>query len=221
MFNSLQEAIDLGDKKKQNDGGVPVFELRAMPKVNKRSKEVEYEDVVWVTIFNKGDPKNIIERPLRESDKERWPQHWKAYQENAEPPINGIPLEDFPQITPAERERCKRLHIRTVEDLCDLPQAQLEQLGGRGHSLQKGAREFIAYREGVKVSDLMEQMEEKDEQIADLLRRLEDLERGNSTGSNTKRSSGDKPAKAKRGNGRRAGSGGKGVSDSEDGGESS
>lgn len=219
MFNSLEEAIELGDKRKQNDGGVPVFELRAMPKVNKRSKEVQYEDVIWVTIFNKGDPKNIIERPMREADKERWPQHWEAYKKNEEPPINGIPLEDFPQITPAERERCKRLHLRTVEDLCDLPQAQLEQLGGRGHSLQKGAREFIAYREGVKVSDLMEQMEEKDEQINDLLRRLEDLERDNSTSSNTKRGSGNKPSKAKRSNSGRAGPSGKGASDSEHSGE--
>jgi len=219
MFNSLQDAIDLGNKKNQEDGGVPVFEKRAMPVENKRSKEVKYEDVIWVTIFNKGDPKNIIERPMREFDKERWPQHWEAYLKNEEPPINGIPLEDFPQITPAERMRCKQLHIRTVEDLTNLPDAQLESLGGRGRALQKAAREYVAYREGVKVSDLMEQMEEKDEQIADLMKRLEELESGNSTSSNTKRRTGNKPTKAKRGNGRRSGPGRKSVSDSEDGGE--
>jgi hypothetical protein len=219
MFNSLDEAIQLGDKKNETDGGVPVFELRAVPIVNKRKKEVEYEDVVWVTIFNKGDPKNIIERPMREHDKERWPKHWQAYLENKEPPIDGIPLEDFPQITPAERLRCKNLKIRSVEDLCNLPDAQLEQLGGRGHSLQKAAREYVAYREGVQVSDLMEQMEEKDDQIADLQKRLEELERGNSTASNTKRGTGNKSSKAKRSNGRGSGSGGKGVSDSEDSGE--
>ena len=221
MFGSLEEAIKLGEKK-QDDGGVPVFEKRAMPIENKRSKEVKYEDVIWVTIFNKGDPKNIIERPMREADKDRWPQHWEAYKKNEEPPIDGIPLEDFPQITPAERMRCKQLHIRTVEDLVQLPDAQLESLGGRGRALQKGAREYVAYREGIQISDLQEEMEEKDALIKDLEARLSELERkpsGNSTGSNTKRSSGNKPAKAKRSNKQRSGPGGKSVSASEDGGE--
>ena len=221
MFGSLEEAVKLGEKK-QDDGGVPVFELRAMPIENKRSKEVKYEDVIWVTIFNKGDPKNIIERPMREHDKERWPQHWEAYKKNEEPPINGVPLEDFPQITPAERMRCKQLHIRTVEDLIDLPDAQLESLGGRGRALQKAAREYIAYREGIQISDLQEEMAEKDALIKNLEARLSELERkpsGNSTGSNSKRSSGNKSTKTKRGNGRRSGPGGKSASDSEDSGE--
>jgi hypothetical protein len=219
MFASLDEAIQLGNNKNKDDGGVPVFELRAMPIENKRSKEVKYEDVVWVTIFNKGDPKNIIERPMREADKERWPKHWEAYQKNEEPPINGIPLEDFPQITPAERMRCKQLHIRTVEDLVDLPDSQLESLGGRGRALQKGAREYIAYREGIQITDLEDENKELKEQMKALEKRLEELESGNSTSSNTKRRTGNKPAKAKRSNSRRAGPGGKSVSDSEHSGE--
>ena len=219
MFGSLEEAVALGDKKQQNDGGVPVFELRAVPKENKRSKEVEYEDVVWVTIFNKGDPKNIIERPIREADKERWPDHWEAYQENEEPPINGIPLEDFPQITPAERMRCKQLHIRTVEDLCDLPDSQLDSLGGRGRALTKAAREYVAYREGIRVSDLQDQMKEKDDQIASLEKRLKELESGNSTRSNTKRRAGNKSTKTSKRNSRGSKPSGKGVSTADNGGE--
>jgi hypothetical protein len=219
MFNSLEEAVALGDKKQQNDGGVPVFELRAMPIENKRSKEVQYEDVVWVTIFNKGDPKNIIERPLRDADKERWPDHWEAYKKNEEPPIDGIPLEDFPQITPAERMRCKQLHIRTVEDLCDLPDSQLDSLGGRGRALTKAAREYVAYREGIKVSDLQDEMKEKDEQIASLEKRLEELESGNSTRSTTKRRAGNKSTKASKRNSRGTRSSRKGVSATDNGGE--
>jgi hypothetical protein len=218
MFNSLEEAVALGNQKKQNDGGVPVFELRAMPIENKRSKEVEYEDVVWVTIFNKGDPKNIIERPLRDADKERWPDHWEAYKKNEEPPIDGIPLEDFPQITPAERMRCKQLHIRTVEDLCDLPDSQLDSLGGRGRALTKAAREYVAYREGIRVSDLQDQMKEKDDQIASLEKRLKELESGNSTRSTTKRRAGNKSTKTSKRNSRGSKPSGKGVSTADNGG---
>lgn len=214
MFGDLQEAIKLGEegKKRDNDGGVPVFELRAVPKAGVNQTEVEYEDVVWVKIFNKGDSKNIQERPVRDSDKERWPEHWKAFKENSEAPLNGIPLDDFPQITPAERMRLKSMHVRTVEELVDLPDNQLERLGGRGRSIHKAAREYLAYREGKKVTDLEDEIEE-------LKKQIKELSSGNSTGSNSKRSTGNKSSKAKRSNGRRTGSGGKGVSDSKDGGE--
>ena len=213
MFASLDEAIALGESgKRKQDGGVPVFELRATPKAGSTSEEVEYEDVVWVTIFNKGDPKNVIERPLREEDKKRWPEYWKAYLENAEPPIDGIPLEDFPKITPAERERCKQLHIRTVQDLCDIPEDQLKRLGGRGYALQKAAKDYIAKYNDVDVSALMDQ-------IAELQKELKELKSGNSTTDNTECGSGDKSAKAERSNGRRSGPGRKSASDSEDGGE--
>lgn len=223
MFRTLEEAISFGEsQKKRDDGGVPIFELKAVPVNDKKSKEVKYKDQVWVKIFNKGDPKSVIERPMREADKARWPNYWEAYKKNEEAPIDGIPLEDFPQITPAERMRCKQLHIRTVEDLCNIPDMQMEQLGGRGRALVKAAREYVAYREGVQVSDLQEEMAEKDRLIKDLEARLSELERkpsGNSTGSNSKRSSGNKSTKTKRGNGRRSGPGGKSVSDSEDSGE--
>lgn len=220
MFGSLEEAIKLGDaaKNRKNDGGVPVFELRAVPKAGVNQTEVEYEDVVWVKIFNKGDSKNIQERPVREEDKQRWPDHWKAFQENSEAPLNGIPLEDFPQITPAERMKLKAMHVRTIEELIELPDQQLERLGGRGRAIHKAAREFKAYMDGEQVSDLQDEVKELKDQLKALQK---ELSSGNSTGSNTKRSTGNKSSKTKRSN-----SGGsrprrKSVSDSEDSGESS
>jgi hypothetical protein len=161
MFDSLQDAIDLGNAKKQreNDGGVPVFYKKAVAYRTPKG-DVDWQDEIWVTIHNKGDTKNIMERNKRDEDETRWPEHWRAFLANEEPDIDGIPLDEFPQITPAERERCKRLHLRSVEDLANYPDGQIKDLGGRGHALQKAAREYVDYRAGESITDLKQRISE-------------------------------------------------------------
>ena len=160
MFSSLQEAIDLGNSKKtrENDGGVPVFFKKAVAK--RVGEDVEWVDEIWVKIFNKGDPKNVIESGMREEYKTRWPDHWKAFMDDVEPDINGIPLDDFPKMTPAERARCKSLKLRSVEDLANYPDGQIKDLGGRGHALQRAAKEFIDYKAGESFTDLKQEIAE-------------------------------------------------------------
>jgi hypothetical protein len=189
MFDSLQDAVNFANdtKKRSNDGGVPRFYKKAVAK--RKGEAVDWEDEIWVEIFNKGDPKNIMERPMREEDKKRWPEFWKAYQDNEEPDIDGIPLDEFPQITPAEREKCKRLHLRSVEDLANYPDAQIQDLGGRGHALQKAAREYIDYRKGESITDLKDEIAQLRKELAE----LKDKDSGTDSSSDTRqRSEGDK-----------------------------
>jgi len=203
MFNSLEEAIALGNEggKRENDGGVPVFYKTAVAYRN--GKEVEWQDEIWVKIFNKGDPKNIMERKMRDEDKDRWPKHWEAYLKNEEPDIDGIPLTQLPKITPAELERCKRLHLLSVEDLANYPDGQIQDLGPRGHAMQKSAREFIDFKEGTTVKALEARIAE-----------LEKLIESNSTSDDSERGAGNKSAKTKQHNKGRSGFGRKSVSDS-------
>ena len=203
MFESLQQAVDFAneEKSRKNDGGVPRFFVKAV--AVRRGEEVEWEDQIWVEIFNKGDPKNIMERNKRPEDEKRWPNFWKAFQEDREPDIDGIPLDEFPQITPAERERCKRLKLRSVEDLAQYPDGQIKDLGGRGHALKKAAQEFVDYRAGESITDLK----------ARIAKLEKELKSGNSTTSNTKRGSGSKSSKAVGGNKRWTRSGRASVSD--------
>lgn len=203
MFESLQQAVDFAneEKSRKNDGGVPRFFVKAV--AVRKGEDVEWEDQIWVEIFNKGDPKNVMERNKRPEDEKRWPNFWKAFQEDREPDIDGIPLEEFPQITPAERERCKRLKLRSVEDLAEYPDGQIKDLGGRGHALKKAAQEFVDYRAGESITDLK----------ARIAKLEKELKSGNSTTSNTKRGSGSKSSEAGSGNKRRTRSGRASVPD--------
>lgn len=204
MFDSLEDAIRAG-KNEKNDGGIPLFRHEAV--LIPHSDPPEYENAVYVKILNKGDPKNIIDRPKRKEDETRWPDHWKAFLEGTEAPLDGIPLKEFPALTPADIMNCQKCNIRTVEELADFPDGQIERLGGRGYSMKKAANKFIEYRKGPDIDELK--------------RRIAELESkgGNGTGSNTKRGTGNKPAKSRKRNSRRAKSGGKDATDSEHGGE--
>lgn len=181
MFANIEEAIKFS--KDKNDGGVPIFRYEAVEVRN--SDPVEYEDVVMVTIINKGDPKAIIERPKRPEDEKRWPTHWQAFLAGSEAPLDGIPLKEFPMLTPADIATCHRYHIRTVEDLAGYPDGQLKNLGSRGTSLKKQAGKFLEYREGPDIDALKKRIEELENQV------------GNTTANVPKRASGDRVAKPK------------------------
>ena len=207
MFDSLQQAMDLADQQKQrgNDGGVPVFFKKAVS-FKDAEGNVDWRDEIWVKIFNKGDPKNVMERNKRDEDEQRWPDHWKAFLANEEPDIKGIPLSDFPNITPAERQKCKALHIHSVEDLAEYPDNIITNLGGRGQLLKKKAKEFIEYKEGTLVKDLQDRIAE-----------LEKLVESNSSSNDSKRGAGNKSRKSVKSSKRKSKPARKSVSNSGDG----
>ena len=200
MFDSFQQAVDFN---KQNDGGIPLFKYEAVMIPN--SEPPKYEDVAWVTIMNRGDAKTIIERAKRPEDEKRWPEQWKAFLAGEEAPLNGIPLKEFPAMTPASIATCHSVHVRTVEELADYPDGQIKNLGQRGYALKKAATEFIEYRKT---------------DVSGLLARIAELEKhlGDSITDNPERCTGSKPSKAKRGNGRKSKPRRKGVSDTKDSG---
>ena len=164
MFDSIDDAINFGEQK-QNDGGLPLFKWvsREVP----HSDPVAYEDVVEVTIINKGDSTSIIVSNMREEYKTRWPAYWKAFMEGSDAPLEGISLKDFPAMTPADIATCQRYHIRTVEDLAVYPDGQLKNLGGRGTSLKRKAVQFLEYRQGPDVNELKQRIEELEKLVGD------------------------------------------------------
>lgn len=180
MFDSIEDAINFG-KQIKNDGGLPFFRWESV--LNKKTDE--FEDVAWVMIVNKGDSKSIIEREKRPEDEQRWPDYWKAFCDGSEAPLEGIPLKEFPAMTPADIANCHRHHIRTVEDLVAYPDGQLKNIGGRGTSLKQAATKFMEYRQGPDIDELKKRIEELEKLVV------------NNTGNVPKRAAGDRVSKPK------------------------
>ena len=163
MFESVNEAIAFADNKQ--DGGIPFFRYDAVE--IKDSDPPNFEDVVMVEIRLKGDTKTVIDRPKRPEDEKRWPKQWAAFLAGTDAPLEGTPLKEFPALSPADIATCHRFNIRTVEDLSEMADVQLHNLGGRGVSLKQKAVKFLQYRHGPDIDDLQKQIKKLEKLVGD------------------------------------------------------
>lgn len=79
-----------------------------------------FDDTEFVKIFTPGDRTNIIDRPVRPSDKIRFSKQYAAFKNNQEVQATGTPLSEWPIITRAMAEELKYLGFQTVEQIAGM-----------------------------------------------------------------------------------------------------
>ena len=169
------------------DEKVPVKFYMGVLKDDAASEEAGrpiFKDVEFIKIFNSKD--NIIDRPIRPTDLERWPgqyQRWKATGES-EPGTAGTRLEYWPQMTRAQAEEFKYFKIFTVEQLAEAP----DNLGDGLMNFQRLKALAKAYTEAAAdaapLAKLQAQLDEAkgrnaalEDQLRQLLEKVEKLEK--------------------------------------------
>ena len=146
----------------------PLF--RYEPKQNKAKSLSEgrpiFEQRAYVQILSPGDTKNIIDTPVSDEHKKRWPSQWEAFLKGSEQPIDGTPLNEWPRLNKAEVEELKAINIFTIEQLADLSDNAAQGAMGlatlKNHAqahLSKSKNDGVVYEALDKVDKLTEQME--------------------------------------------------------------
>lgn len=116
------------------------------PSETKEAGRPIYKDVEMVRIQIPGDKKRIVVAPANEmsydSDKgvqlnykDRFPDHYKAFKETGEMFVSGSPLSVL-GLAPAKLAEFKGLNIHTVEQLAELNDRDIKNMG-------MGARAFV------------------------------------------------------------------------------
>jgi hypothetical protein len=98
---------------------------------------------------------------------------YEAWAKGQEEPTSGTPLSQWPAISRAQADHLKGLHLRTVEDVANATDADLERMGMGARSLREKARAYVKAKEGEAV--VAEAMAEKDAQIASMAAQLSEL----------------------------------------------
>lgn len=98
-----------------------------------------------------GDKTNIIERPVRESDKAEFPQHWLHFQMMNGGPVIGTPLVEWHKTMPDDfnsnqLDEMTALKFQTVEQLAGASDSQLQRIGMGGLALRQRARDFLSFK---------------------------------------------------------------------------
>jgi hypothetical protein len=132
---------------------------------------VKLEKQIFVRIMRPGDKDSILEVPLREDHKARWPEKWMYFQ-IAEGIIDGgadIPgwkIEEWPYLDD-KQELLRELKFNryyTVEQLAGAQDSQVQKLGIGGLGLREEAR--AAMKDRMR-KEFAADLQEKDKVIAE------------------------------------------------------
>jgi len=137
-----------------------------------------FVDTECIQIFNSKD--NVIDRPIRDSDKQRWPGAYNAWKSggDGEPGATGTRLAHWPIMTRAQVEEFRFFKIFTVEQLAELPDSTAQKIMGAVKLRQLAKLAVEAARGEEPFRRMQAELEKRDGQIAELqseVRRLTGL----------------------------------------------
>src|SRR5215813_13270974 len=102
-----------------------------------------FQDKVFIKVVTPGDDKCVSERIINDKDKLRFPQAWAAFQARETKPIDGFPLEEWPQLTRSDMHYSKSKNIYTVEMLAGVDDSRIDNMGYGYRELRTKAKAFL------------------------------------------------------------------------------
>jgi hypothetical protein len=133
-------------------------------------KIVRLPKMPYVRIQNPGDHTSIMETPVTERHKKRWPEKWLYFQiENnmieGAAEIPGWKIEEWTHLNPEQVRQLKFMRFTVVEQIANASDAQCQNIGMDGMSLREKARLALRARLGVEIK---QEMDAKSAEISSL-----------------------------------------------------
>jgi hypothetical protein len=139
-----------------------------------------WEGKPFVRIVIPGDKNTIIEQPVREDHKERFPRQWLYFQmkqNEQDAPVIGTPLEQWVKDDPENVSKgwVEELHIlkfQTVEQVAAASDLQLQKIGMGGVGLREKAKNYLSRKNR---SETAEELDNTKKQLAELQAQMAEL----------------------------------------------
>jgi hypothetical protein len=143
-----------------------------------KAKIGEPVEVHWAEWVKKGgNGATTCEKVSRlKKDQVLWPsieRSYEAWLKGQEEPVSGTALSAWPGVHTAQADRLKLMHIRTVEDVAAMTDADLDKIGMGARALRDKARAFIQAKQGE--AQIAAALSERDATIAAQSAELEEL----------------------------------------------
>lgn len=115
-----------------------------------------FEDVDFIKIFTPGNQLNIIDTPVRDEHKRRFPVQWAAFQNGkGGDQVHGTPVSAWSFLTASQAEEFKAVKFFTVEQVANASDQQLQSLGMIGgtnpHVIRDRAKAYLAAAAGTAI----------------------------------------------------------------------
>lgn len=139
--------------------------------------------IPYVRISVPGNETNMVDVPVREEHKRRWPRHWQYFQvqeTELDPTMPGWKLEEWPELSKEQLHELKYLRFSVVEQIAGASDTQVQRMGMNGASLRLKAREALKAKQedmfrkeitqrDLMITDLQDGQKRLQEQIAQLI----------------------------------------------------
>lgn len=102
-----------------------------------------FRNVEKIEIHFPGNPLTVINRKVKEEDRQRWPVHYKAFKEQGKQIIEGTPLSAWPALNAAQIKEFNFLDIMTVEQLANLNDLAIQRVGMGARMWKDRAKAFL------------------------------------------------------------------------------
>ncbi len=116
------DVADFEDQDRNNKGVYARFYL--VPKKDEAESAKEgrpvFKDTVYIEIVAAGNQNNIIRKPARTADFQRFSKEYEKFNSGDNEQIMGTPLSEIPWLTRAQVEELMYRKIRTIEQLADI-----------------------------------------------------------------------------------------------------
>lgn len=137
-----------------SDAGLYVeFYMESLHDVEASEKEGRpiYRDTEFIKIIPVGDKNTVVCRPveLKEGgqappDNVRWPQQYAAFKNQQKQVIEGTTLLEWGVLTKSQALMMKAVNVHTVEQLAEVSDSNLNNLGMGGRDFRDRAKLYIA-----------------------------------------------------------------------------
>ncbi len=130
----------------------------------------------FVKIQHPGETLNIVDRPVQDSDMQRWPRQWAHYLQGVRQIPNGVPINLLFPSKPEIESTLRGYNIHTVEQLANLSAQAISTVGMGAQDWVNAAKRYMEQADkGVNHHQFEKALAEKDAQIAQLTRQIAEV----------------------------------------------
>lgn len=102
-----------------------------------------HEDQVFVRIHPPGERLNIVDRPVKDSDKRRWPIQWAQFQQNQEQHPEGTPVDLLYPAHPSVAATLRANGVFTIEQCAELSGPAIDSIGMGAQRYSNDAKKYL------------------------------------------------------------------------------
>ena len=163
---------------------IPRFHMRSVPdpEASEKAGHPMFKEVEFIEVRHPGAIHTIPCVRVKQNHIDMWPDHYKAFKEGVEVPLQGFAIEEWAPMTRSMADTMKAIGVRTVEDLANMPETTVQQYGAAIQSWRLKAQNFLEEHnsEQVQINALKEENKTLTERLAKLEAAMENTETASS-----------------------------------------